>query len=467
MLGLRLSDRVWNYSNQFKEEIEWGLDLGIRGGLSADEMARELKQYLRFPDKLFRRVKDEHGDLVLSKNAAAFHPGRGVYRSSYKNARRLAATETNIAYRTADYLRWQDLDFVVGIEIHLSQTNHPVPDICDDLKGKYPKDFKFTRWHPHCRCYATSVLKTKEEIIEDNKRILNGEQPTEDSVNTVSDVPHGFKDWVADNRERIERAQSLPYFLKDNNGYLKQTLSEISNSKAQATDKLQVLQSVYDKVVLRGTQDDFNNGISSKFDFIGVREKINSLCKDMGMELDNWVVVVNGKDNFLITARDSKNYSFSITRTFMGGGDSIEVHHDYFSIDKAFQSKGLSKDVFRVFYEQYKRIGVRYITVEANIDVGGYTWARYGFMAVDKNAALKAWEFSGHYAHEVEKAKDFIEAYYKKNNLPSSSPFPMKLFTEGEWKEKGKRILCGTDWNGKIDLSDTAQRKTFENYLGV
>ena len=121
--GLNLSDRVWNYSNTFKREMEMGLDLGIREGLDAPTMARDLKQYLRHPDKLFRRVRDEHGNLHLSKNAADFHPGRGVYRSSYMNARRLAATEANIAYRTADHERWKQMDFVVGIEIHLSN-NH-------------------------------------------------------------------------------------------------------------------------------------------------------------------------------------------------------------------------------------------------------------------------------------------------------------------------------------------------------
>ena len=166
--GLNLSDRVWNYTNQFKEEIELGLDVSLRNGVAAEEMTKELRQYLKFPDKLFRRVREEHGVLQLSKRAAAFHPGQGVYRSSFKNARRLAATETNIAYRTADYTRWQDLDFVVGIEIKLSN-NHTLNgvafrDICDELKGLYPKTFKFTGWHPHCRCHAETVLKTEEEM---------------------------------------------------------------------------------------------------------------------------------------------------------------------------------------------------------------------------------------------------------------------------------------------------------------
>ena len=217
--GLSLSDRVWRYTDQFKAEIELGLDVGIRNGLSADDMSQELRQYLKYPDKLFRRVRDEHGELQLSKRAAAFHPGQGVYRSSYKNARRLAATETNIAYMTADYERWQQLDFVVGIEIKLSN-NHtlnglPFTDICDKLKGRYPKDFKFTGWHPHCRCRAVTILKTDEEIAEDTRRILDGEPLDGKSVNRVDDVPGDFKQWLKDNEERAKRSYSVPYFIEE------------------------------------------------------------------------------------------------------------------------------------------------------------------------------------------------------------------------------------------------------------
>ena len=217
--GLRLSDRVWNYTNQFKDEIEMGLDVGIRDGLSADEMSRQLRTFLKYPDKLFRRVRDKYGKLQLSKRAAAFHPGQGVYRSSYKNARRLAATESNIAYRTADYLRWQELDFVVGILIEPSKSNHE-PDICDDLKGRYPKDFKWTGWHPHCRCHALTILKTKQEMARDTQRILQGEEPLSESVNQVSAIPDVFNAWIDENRERAKGWASMPYFVRDNPQYV-------------------------------------------------------------------------------------------------------------------------------------------------------------------------------------------------------------------------------------------------------
>lgn len=241
--GLNLSDRVWKYTNQFKEEIELGLDIGLRSGKAAERLQKDLQLFLQHPDMLFRRVKDEHGQLQLSKRAAAYHPGRGVYRSSYKNARRLAATETNIAYRTADFTRWQDLDFVVGIRV-VKSNNHPVEDICDDLsadigskavkgRGCYPKDFKFTGWHPHCRCHAETILKTEEEIARDNKRLLSGEEPLKESVNMVSDTPQAFKDWLDDNKERVKYVSSMPYFISDNAKYIpKSFINNIGTLKA-------------------------------------------------------------------------------------------------------------------------------------------------------------------------------------------------------------------------------------------
>lgn len=239
--GLNLSERVWMYAEQFKQEIEMGLDVGLRNGLSADQMSRDLRQYLRHPDKLFRRVRDERGQLHLSKAAAAYHPGRGVYRSSYMNARRLTATETNIAYRTSDYLRWQQMDFVVGIEIRMSN-NHPIEDICDELAGRYPKDFKFTGWHPFCRCHVVPVLKTEEEMDKDTQRILDGEEPLPGSINGVKDVPSAFGEWITNNSERIKAAEAkgtVPYFIADNAKYTEPNLKpNIETSYANQQERI-------------------------------------------------------------------------------------------------------------------------------------------------------------------------------------------------------------------------------------
>lgn len=250
--GLTLSGRVWRLVRQYTEEIELGIDAALGEGLSADQLSRRLRGYLNEPERLFRRVRDKYGNLQLSKAAAAYHPGRGVYRSSYKNARRMAATEINISYRTADYLRWQKLPFVVGIRVNLSN-NHtlngePFFDICDELsaprgstntsgRGCYPKDFRFTGWHPLCRCYVTTILKTEEELREDTARIMRGEVPTGESVNEIKDVPEQFTQWVDDHAEQVKRWKSLPYFMRDNERYIPEL--EVTTTARRSADRSQ------------------------------------------------------------------------------------------------------------------------------------------------------------------------------------------------------------------------------------
>ena len=215
--GLNLSDRIWQPVKQLRSEMELAMTVAIGDGDSASQISRYVRQYLNNPDKLFRRIRDEKGNLKLSKAAKAYHPGQGVYRSSAKNAMRIARTETNIAYRRADNTRWQQMEFVIGQEIHLSR-NHPVTDICDTLAGRYPKNFVFDGWHPQCFCYVVPVLLSEKEMMALQQAKLNGED-YDISGKVITDMPDNFKSWAIDNAERIERAKergTLPYFIKNN-----------------------------------------------------------------------------------------------------------------------------------------------------------------------------------------------------------------------------------------------------------
>lgn len=205
--GMNLSSRIWNTAKEYRSNLELALSAGLADGKSAAELSRDIRACLNDPQKLFRRVR-KNGKLVLSKAAKAYNPGAGVYRSSYKNALRLARTEINMAYRTADCTRWQQLDFVVGLEIKRSGRKYPCP-VCEELAGKYPKDFVFSGWHPNCRCYIIPILMKDSEFWAE----------ADSSVNEVKDVPENFKRWINENKERIAVAGkrgSLPYFIKDN-----------------------------------------------------------------------------------------------------------------------------------------------------------------------------------------------------------------------------------------------------------
>lgn len=220
--GMNLSERVWKYTEQYKDQIEVGLDVGLGEGRSAQQLSRDLRQNLQDPNRLFRRVRDKRGNFQLSKAAKAFHPGAGVYRSSYKNAMRLTRSEINMAYREADHLRWQQLDFVVGFEVRRS--NHEPQfkcKLCDRLVGRYPKWFKFKGWHPQCMCYATAILMDEEDFdnqeLSDLKSALKGTEYKKLSAkNKVTDLPDGFKAWVEENVPKQAGWATTPYFIKDN-----------------------------------------------------------------------------------------------------------------------------------------------------------------------------------------------------------------------------------------------------------
>ncbi|MBR6032219.1 MAG: hypothetical protein IKP36_09710 [Bacteroidaceae bacterium] len=222
--GLNLSQKVWKYTGQFKEEMELALSASLGRGDSAATVSRHVRQYLLEPDRLFRRVRDEEGNLQLSKRAAAYHPGRGEYRSSYRNAMRMTRTEVNAAYRAADCDRWSKIDFIIGVEV--KRSNHPFAcSVCEALAGKYPKDFKFVGWHPQCRCYIVPVLADSEAFIAYSRAILNGEDVEGWKFDSEITEPHGgFKKWMSDNADRVEKAAekgTLPYWMKDNPQYVK------------------------------------------------------------------------------------------------------------------------------------------------------------------------------------------------------------------------------------------------------
>lgn len=203
--GMNLSSRVWNMTQKYKSDLELALSISMSEGKSAAELSRDIRAYLNEPSKLFRRVRNQYGELTLSKSAKSYHPGDGVYRSSYKNAMRLARTEINMAYRTADHVRWQQLDYVVGYEVKRSGRGYSC-SVCEALAGKYPKWFKFVGFHPNCRCFVIPILMTDAEFWAE----------AESSVNEIVDVPSGFKKWCADNMEREKNATSVPYWIRDN-----------------------------------------------------------------------------------------------------------------------------------------------------------------------------------------------------------------------------------------------------------
>ena len=198
-----------------------------------------------------------------------------MYKSAYKNAMRVARTETNMAYRKADNVRWQQMDFVVGQRISLSK-KHPCEDICDDLAGEYPKSFVFTGWHPQCFCYVTPILGDEDEMAKITDAFLDGKD-YEPQFEQLEKYPKGFQNWVKDHKKQIEKSIKQgkePYFIKDN-------MAVVDNILTHKNDNLIHLKKVLSDGVERYDQNipTDNNG---DIDIDKYKEKIADLLKSAG-----------------------------------------------------------------------------------------------------------------------------------------------------------------------------------------
>lgn len=191
--NLTLSERIWQLSEQMCTQLKETIATAIQNGTSAVNLARQVQQYVSDPQKYHLSTSDTHAITM-----------------------RLARSEINMAYRTAEQTRWRQLDFVVGYRILLSH-RHPKTDICDRLKGYYPKDFVWTGWHPCDLCFAIPVLKSDKELYaldyDDSHSIA--------SVNEVTDVPDNFKAYINENKQKISQMKNKPYFISDNPSYVK------------------------------------------------------------------------------------------------------------------------------------------------------------------------------------------------------------------------------------------------------
>lgn len=228
--GLSLSHLIWNYAQQAKSEFEVAISNviadGLKKGTSAETLGIAVRQYLNNPDVMYRRyhrtildangnkrneikwrkqVIDESGKVRFVEEPLE-KVGMGHYRSARKNSERLIRTEINNAYHRANNERWQKEPFVIGILIELSP-QHPQYDMCDELVGRYPKDFVFTSFHPNCLCMANPITIQGKEKDDFYKRLAAGEDMSDYvSPYAVKDIPDSAKAWIEAKREQFVKA---------------------------------------------------------------------------------------------------------------------------------------------------------------------------------------------------------------------------------------------------------------------
>lgn len=142
------------------------------------------------------------------------------------------------------------------------------------------------------------------------------------------------------------------------------------------------------------------------------------------------------------TDADGDEVELNLRRTFdMQTG---RVRHDSFEIPRDHQNLGLSSVFTQHAVDLYDELGVTDISLKANLEVGGYVWARYGF--VPDPSVIREWYTTWGLAEASLDDMDITLHFLE--NLQSY-----------------KQRLLGSSWEGELDLSDPVQRDMFEEYL--
>ena len=442
--GMSLSQKLWNQATNYREELEYAISSAIQKGTSAVTLSKRISKYLQNFDLLQKDYKQKYGKAVTCNDCE--------YRSI-----RLARSEINMAYRTAEQKRWEQMDFVVGYEIKLSHAHHhrmPHGDICDELAGKYPKDFKWTGWHPNDMCYVVPILKTEEEFWAD-----------EDvrSKNEVTDTPKQFKDWVSDNKERIKKAKSrgtLPYFVKDNNRYV--IINKVKNPFVLTNlEDLKNLGYELKSVGFSGLEV-YNKSSIRGFDIIDFDKKIKEICEEYSIILESQKIEtrLDGISKLIYKGENSKGEEFELIRRFVERKGSISVEHEVFVIPESIQGKGMSKKLFKELFSQYENMGIDKIELFANLDVGGYAWAKYGF-STEKSNVKAILKYSLRKNKITEEEFNFGISVIEKYD--DDEMVPMNLIANTQF---GKKVLLKTSWAGEFDMKDKKQLAYLKDYIG-
>jgi hypothetical protein len=142
------------------------------------------------------------------------------------------------------------------------------------------------------------------------------------------------------------------------------------------------------------------------------------------------------------------------------------VEHARFVVEEWAQAKGLGKKILKNSVRLYEELGLKKVRLEANIDIGGYAWARYGmvpnyqsWVMLREDALARLEGASGPAVDQLRKIleRDDPKAIW---DLADSDA---RVYGDERF---GKKFLMGRSWVGELDLSDRESMERFWNYVG-
>jgi GNAT superfamily N-acetyltransferase len=152
-----------------------------------------------------------------------------------------------------------------------------------------------------------------------------------------------------------------------------------------------------------------------------------------------------------------RRYSYIERRLWRDTANQLFAYHGYFKIAEDEQGRDHGKRIFAKTLQICQRLGVKWIDLDANIDMGGYVWARYGFVIrpFDKlraNGEPTEWpSLRQALLHKLENlVAGSPEAAVAEARRLLAADDPYSILDLAQLPGLGKALLRGSRWDGRF-----------------
>ena len=362
------------------------------------------------------------GPLDIARDINKQVDGIGIAR-----ARLIARTETIRAHHVATIQEYRNAG-VLGIKVKAEWLTAGDSRVCAECAALQGRVFTLDEieplipLHPQCRCVALPVDVTDEEDATSLPVVPEAASEVSEALVTIDDL-------------RVDTPE------------MKITWTTLFRSDEEAVE-------AWNRIV----------GVSPKM--------IESTFDELSRIIGEGPISVRIHHNN-VRVRKSGGFG-TVERVFRAdvGADSLRtVEHSVLEVSPALQRTGAVKDFLASSIKLYQQIGVKEVALNANIDVGGYAWARYGWAPGDaqlwrilgRTLRSRLDNFSG---DEVpSNVRDAVWKILDKPD-PKSVWELADLNFEVDGERLGKKLLLGTNWDGVLRLDDKEAMDRFTNYIG-
>lgn len=150
---------------------------------------------------------------------------------------------------------------------------------------------------------------------------------------------------------------------------------------------------------------------------------------------------------------------------------SREVYNEYFALSQEYQGLGVARQVFRNQIDVYRRMGgIDRVKVNAGLDGGGHTWARFGFVPTSESWIANRQQFLGRLRsiqNLTPARRAAVEALIRNDDPMSARALAaLPMVKGGEGSGLGRKIMMNSGWRGYLDLRNPRDMNYFDGYVG-